>query len=111
MLNLLITGNLKTAPEVRTGKTGQYVTARMVGHQDGGQIWGRIVAFEPEAVAALSALTAGEQLAVVGHGAIEVYQAKDGTHKPGFHVVADKVTTVYGAVEKIRKTQFREGKQ
>lgn len=106
MLNLLITGVLQSVPEHRADHRGaEYITARMVGYQDGGAIWGRVMAFDPEPAAALKALAVGDSVAVVGHAAIEVYQGKDGKHKPAFRLVADKVSTVYEAAAKKRKVQ------
>ena len=104
MIDALIRGKLIKAPEARTTKTGKpMATARMrVPTSDPDvTIFTSVVAFEPEAVAALLALGEGDSVSVAGPVKVGMWTDKEGNTRPNVDVVADRVLSVY-AIRKAR---------
>ena len=64
------------------------------------------IAFAPDAVAALLALTKGDAIAIAGRAKLTSWE-KNGEEKHGLSVVVDKVLTVY-QIEKKRRQAVRE---
>lgn len=108
MIDALIQGKLLKAPEARQTKAGKpYATARVrVPTTDPAvTIFASVVAFDPEAVAALLALDAGDAVSVAGPLKIGVWMDGQGNAKPQADIVADRVLSVYA----IRKQRAAAG--
>jgi len=108
MLNVLCTGTLIGDPRQRTTATGKpYATASMrVPAADSDAMLVSVIAFAPDAVAAILALAKGDSCAVAGRGKLTSWE-KAGEQKHGLSVVADKVLTPY-MVDKQRKRASAE---
>lgn len=105
MIDALIQGKLLKDPEARQTKAGKpYATARMrVPTTDPAvTIFASVVAFDPEAVAALLALGAGDAVSVAGPLKVGVWTDNNGNTYPTLDVVADRVLSVY-AIRKQRR--------
>ena len=105
MIDALIQGKLIKAPESRTTKTGKpMASARMrVPTTDPAvTIFASVAAFDPEAVAALLALGAGDAVSVAGPLKVGVWTDNNGNTYPTLDVVADRVLSVY-AIRKQRR--------
>lgn len=107
MIDALVTGKLIKAPESRTTKTGKpYATARMrVTTDQTNSALCSVVAFDPDAVAALLALNAGDAVSVAGPLKVSTWQDREGNAQPGLDLVADRVLSVYA----IRKQRAAAG--
>lgn len=108
MIDALIQGKLIKAPESRTTKTGKpMATARMrvPTSNPAETLFVSVVAFEPEAVAALLALGEGDAVSVAGSLKVGVWTDNNGNTRPNVDVVADRVLSVYA----IRKQRAAAG--
>lgn len=98
MIDALIQGKLLKDPEARQTKAGKpYATARMrvPTTNPAETIFVSVVAFDPEAVAALLALGAGDSVSVAGSLKVGVWTDSQGNAKPQADIVADRVLSVY----------------
>ena len=105
MIDALIQGKLLKDPEARQTKAGKpYATARMrvPTTNPAETIFVSVVAFDPEAVAALLALGAGDAVSVAGPLKVGVWTDNNGNTYPTLDVVADRVLSVY-AIRKQRR--------
>lgn len=105
MIDALIQGKLLKDPEARQTKAGKpYATARVrvPTTNPAETIFVSVVAFDPEAVAALLALNAGDAVSVAGPMKVGVWIDSQGNAKPQADIVADRVLSVY-AIRKQRR--------
>ncbi len=102
MIDALIAGKLYSQPKAMTGKAGKpFATAKLtVAAADGQSVFANVIAFDPQAVALLLALTQGEAVAVCGTVTLTVYEDKQGQHRPALDVVAQQVLTAYQVTRK-----------
>lgn len=108
MIDALIQGKLAAAPQARTTKSGKpMATARLrVPTTDPAvTIFCSVAAFDPEAVAALLALNAGDAVSVAGPMKVGTWTDASGNARPNVDVVADRVLSVYA----IRKQRAAAG--
>jgi single-stranded DNA-binding protein len=95
-LDILASGRLLKAPEQRRGKNGKpFATALLACTMDDGEIVANVIAFRPEAVAALLALDKGDAVAVAGRAKLGVWRSPEGEARPNVSIVADAVLTAY----------------
>lgn len=99
MLNVLAIGTLIQDPRERTSSAGKaYCTALVrVAVEDAEPMLVSVIAFAPDAVAALLALGKGDSCAIAGRGKLTQWTGQDGAEKHGLSVVADRVLTAYQA--------------
>lgn len=108
MIDALIQGKLIKAPESRTTKTGKPMASarlRVPTSNPAETLFASVVAFDPEAVAALLALGAGDAVSVAGSLKVGVWVDGQGNAKPQADIVADRVLSVYA----IRKQRAAAG--
>lgn len=103
MIDALIQGKLTAAPQQRTTKTGKPMASarlRVATNDPENTVFASVVAFDPEAVAALLALDAGDAVAVAGPIKVGVWTDNNGNTRPNVDVVADRVLSVYAVRKK-----------
>lgn len=95
MIRALISGELVSNPQERTGKTGKaFALARVsVPQGDDGRVFCSVICFNDDAVARLLQLKAGASVALAGSLKVSTWQAKDGTSRPQLDLVADEVAS------------------
>ena len=115
-INALVLGTLLTQPTQRTAKSGNaYTVCRLkvagAGTGDAGAdtLLVNCIAFSETAQAALLALDAGEGIAVSGQLRAGVWQANDGTHKPGLDMTVGAVLSAYSIAKRRRAMQPDQG--
>lgn len=98
MLSVLASGTLVGHPVARTSATGKsYATGSLrVPAEDSEALLVSVIAFAPDAVAAILALTKGDSCAIAGRAKLTSW-TKDGEERHGLSVVADRVLSVYAA--------------
>lgn len=108
MLSVLASGTLVSDPKARTTTAGKaYATAQMrVPVEDAEALLVSVIAFHPDAVAGLLALSKGDSCAIAGRAKLSSWM-RDGVQHHGLSVTADKALSVYQA-GKARKAA-REG--
>ena len=111
-INALVLGTLLTQPTQRTAKSGNaYTVCRLkvagAGTGDAGAdtLLVNCIAFSETAQAALLALDAGEGIAVSGQLRAGVWQAQDGTHKPGLDLTVGAVLSAYSIAKRRKAAQ------
>ncbi len=111
-INALVLGTLLTQPTQRTAKSGNaYTVCRLkvagAGTGDAGAdtLLVNCIAFSETAQAALLALDAGEGIAVSGQLRAGVWQANDGTHKPGLDLTVGAVLSAYSIAKRRKAAQ------
>lgn len=99
MISVLIEGKLHSDPVRRTSKNGSaFITARMLANGDDGEtVWCSLIAFDAGAVEALGKLAAGDSLAAAGFASLSLWQSKDGEHRAGLKITANRILSVYSA--------------
>ncbi len=102
MIEGLVTGTLVGLAEQRQGKNDTtFVVARVkTAPGEGAPLIVNVIAFAPEACAALLALDEGDTLAVAGALTPKVWTDKQGNTRPALDMVASQVLTVYQADRK-----------
>ena len=108
MIDALIQGKLIKAPESRTTKAGKPMASarlRVATADPAASVLCGVVAFEPEAVAALLALGEGDAVSVAGPLKVGTWTDKEGNARPSLDLVADRVLSVYA----IRKQRAAAG--
>ena len=110
MLSVLIEGLLTADPVSRVATNGNpYTTAKVrTAGADGASILCNLIAFDTDVVQALTALVAGDSLAVVGHAAISLWAGKDGQPRAGLQITASRVTSIYAASRQRKATTQME---
>ena len=104
MIDALIAGKLYTPPRALISKAGKpFAAAKLtVPAADGRSVFANVIAFDPQAVARLLALTQGEAVAVCGTVTPTVYEDKQGQHRAALDVVAQQVLTVHQVTRKLK---------
>ena len=108
MIDALIQGKLIKAPESRTTKTGKPMASarlRVATADPAASVLCGVVAFDPEAVAALLALGESDAVSVAGPLKVGTWTDKEGNARPSLDLVADRVLSVYA----IRKQRAAAG--
>jgi single-stranded DNA-binding protein len=102
MIDALIAGKLYSAPRAMMSKVNRpFATAKLlVAAADGHSVFANVIAFDPQAVSGLLALSNGDAVAVCGTVKPTVYADKQGQHRPALEVVARQVLTAYPVNEK-----------
>lgn len=97
MIEGLITGTLTGLAEQRQGKNEtSFVLAKVKATPGEGEpLIVNVIAFAPEACAALLALDEGDTLALTGALTPKVWTDKQGNTRPALDLVASQVLTVY----------------
>lgn len=97
MIEALITGTLTSLAEQRQGKNDTtFVLAKVKAQPGEGEpLIVNVIAFAPEACAALLALDEGDTLALTGALTPKVWTDKQGNTRPALDLVASQVLTVY----------------
>jgi len=97
MIEALITGTLTGLAEQRQGKNDTtFVLAKVKATPgDGESLIVNVIAFAPEACAALLALDEGDTVALSGALTPKVWTDKQGNTRPALDLVASQVQTVY----------------
>lgn len=97
MIEGLVTGTLVGLAEQRQGKNETtFVLAKVkTPPGEGESLIVNVIAFAPEACAALLALDEGDTLAVTGALTPKVWTDKQGNTRPALDMVASQVLTVY----------------
>jgi single-stranded DNA-binding protein len=106
-LTVLAQGVLVADPQRRSGKT-EFATCAMRVATDDGPVLVNMIAFAPEAVAALLALSKGDSLAVTGKAKLTSW-TRDGEEKHGLGVVAEQVLTLYQAGKRRERARTVKG--
>lgn len=103
MIDALVQGKLTAAPQARQTKACKPMASarmRVATSDPENAIFASVVAFDPEAVAALLALGAGDAVAVAGPMKVGVWTDNNGNARPSVDVVADRVLSVYAIRKK-----------
>ncbi len=97
MIEGLVTGTLVGMAEQRQGKNDSaFVVAKVkAAPGDGESLIVNVIAFAPEACAALLTLDEGDTLALSGALTPKVWTDKQGNTRPALDMVASQVLTVY----------------
>ena len=115
-IDALVLGTLLTQPTQRTAKSGNaYTVCRLkvagAGTGDAGAdtLLVNCIAFSETAQAALLALDAGEAVALAGSLKVGIWQANDGTHKPGLDLTVGAVLSAYSVSRRRKAAQPDQG--
>ncbi|TAN26038.1 MAG: single-stranded DNA-binding protein [Castellaniella sp.] len=117
MIDTIIQGKLYGAPKTGTGRNGNtYTTAKLrVATAGGDTLMVSVIVFDEAAQHVLQALADGDAVAMTGTLTPKVFQAKDGTWRPGLDLVAQAVMSPYqvrhkrAVVGKTGITEINEG--
>lgn len=103
MIDALIGGRLYATPEERTSRNGNpFVTAKLLVPTGDERVFCNVIAFDPNACAALLALNEGESASVAGELRPRLYEANDGTTRLSLDCTAHAVVTAYQVQRKRR---------
>ena len=95
-LDTLAQGRLVKPPEQRTASNGRaYALAQIAVSMEEGDVLASVIAFRPEAVAALLALDKGDAVAVAGRAKVGVWQPREGEPRASLSITADAVLSTY----------------
>jgi hypothetical protein len=102
MMDALIAGRLHGMPAERTSSNGnRYATAKVrVSVRTGDAYFVNVIAFAPQAIAALLALSDGDSLALAGELTPKVYVPASGAPRPSLDLLAHAVLTEYHVARK-----------
>ena len=97
MIDGLVSGRLVGVAEQREGKNAtRFAVAKVRATAgDGESVVVNVIAFAPEACAALLALGDGDSVALAGGLTPKVWSDKQGNTKPALDMVASRVMTAY----------------
>lgn len=101
MIDGLVSGRLVGVAEQRDGKNAtRFAVAKVRATAgDGESVVVNVIAFAPQACAALLALDDGDAVALAGGLTPKVWSDKQGTPKPALDMVVSRVLTAYLADE------------
>ena len=104
MIDGLITGKIHGAPEQRRGKNESvFAVAKVLATPgEGESLFVNVIAFQPQACAALLALDDGDAVALAGNLTPKVWTDKQGNTRPALDMVAHQVLTAYHVSSKRR---------
>lgn len=110
MIDALIGGKLYGQPQQRQGHNGKtFTTAKLRAATNADEaIFVSVIAFAPDAQAALLALGDGESVAVSGELTPKVWANREGQTKPALDLVAHAVITPYHVTRKRKAIHGRE---
>ena len=113
-IDALLTGKLVNQPTQRTSKNGNPFTVCRIrvagaGAGESDSLLVNCIAFAEPAQAALLALDAGEAVALAGSLKVGIWQANDGTHKPGLDLTVGAVLSAYSIAKRRRAMQPDQG--
>lgn len=91
MFSVLIRGLLIDNPVVRSGKAGDYTTAKIVTREGPERLYTSLIAFGTKGVH-LARMTEGDHLSVIGDAKIREWTSSDGTARFGLSMTVDMVT-------------------
>lgn len=113
MIRALVTGELRSDPQQRTGKNGKpFALARLsVPMGDQGRVSCSLIAFEAEAVTRLLQLRAGASLAAAGTLKVGIFQGTDSTARPSLDMVADEIAATTPRPKKPKPAPAYQGHQ
>lgn len=95
-LDTLAQGRIVKPPEQRTASNGRaYALAQIAVAMEEGDVLASVIAFRPEAVAALLALDKGDAVAVAGRAKVGVWQPREGEPRASLSITADAVLSAY----------------
>ena len=109
-IDALLQGRLVNQPTQRTSKNGNPFTVCRIrgagaGNGESDSLLVNVIAFAEPAQAALLALDAGEAVALAGSLKVGIWQANDGTHKPGLDMTVGAVLSTYAVAKKRKAAQ------
>lgn len=108
-LDVLVQGRLTKAPESRTARNGTpFALTQVAVTMEEGDVLASVIAFRPEAVAALLALDKGDAVAVAGRAKVGVWQPREGEPRASLSITADAVLSAY-AIRRKRATVQGDG--
>lgn len=90
MFSVLIRGTLSDTPMTRPGKTGPFVTAKMVARDGDARLKVGLIAFGREAKCLATAVI-GDQLSVVGEAKLTEWTASDGSARRGMNITVGRL--------------------
>lgn len=107
MIDALVAGKVYGQPKQLAGKQGKpFATAKVrAAAGDGDGLFVSVIAFDPETVAALVALSDGDSVALAGALTPKVWNDKQGTPRPALDLVAHKVLSAYHVTRKRKAMQ------
>ena len=113
-IDALLQGRLMNQPTQRTSKNGNPFTVCRIrvagaGNGESDSLLVNCIAFAEPAQAALLALDAGEAVALAGSLKVGIWQANDGTHKPGLDLTVGAVLSAYSIAKRRRAMQPDQG--
>jgi single-stranded DNA-binding protein len=110
-LDTLAQGRLVKPPEERTASNGRaYALAQVAVAMEEGDVLASVIAFRPEAVAALLALEKGDAVAVAGRAKVGVWQPREGERRASLSITADAVLSAY-AIRRKRAAVQGDGQE
>ena len=111
MIDALIAGKVYGQPVQKTGKQGNpFAIAKVrAAAGDGESLFVNVIAFDPDTVAALLALSDGDSVALSGSLTPKVWTDKEGATRPAVDLVAHKVLTAYHVTRKRKAVQGNDG--
>ncbi|MGB9332114.1 MAG: hypothetical protein WCB10_15220 [Steroidobacteraceae bacterium] len=112
MISALIAGRLYGAPQPRTGRSGRaFITAKLRAAMGEEGVFVSVISFSATAIAALTALSDGDSVAMTGELTAKVWTDRDGNAKPALDLVAHAVMTQYAVGKKRKAVGQREDSQ
>ena len=113
-IDALLTGKLMNQPTQRTSKNGNPFTVCRIrvagaGAGESDSLLVNVIAFAEPAQAALLALDVGEAVSLAGSLKVGIWQANDGTHKPGLDLTVGAVLSAHSVAKKRRAMQPDQG--
>lgn len=109
MLSVLLQGTLTSDPVRRTAANGTaFATATMrVTTENGESVLASVITFSESSVEALLALRSGDGAAIAGESSVNHWE-KNGEHRVGLRVAAQRVLTIHEARRERRSRQQPE---
>jgi single-stranded DNA-binding protein len=96
MIAALISGRLCGQPQTHTARNGApFVTGKVRASLDGETVYVSLITFHASAIAALTALADGDNVALAGEASLRTWKDKDGTVRPALDLTVSQVLTTY----------------
>ncbi len=107
MIDALIAGRLRSAPQFKTAANGSpFVSFRMSAtDRSGASLLCSCIAFSDTARTAVQALEDGDSVAVCGEAAVKTWSGNDGAQRLGLDVLVHGVLTAYHLGRKRRASE------
>jgi single-stranded DNA-binding protein len=99
----LVSGALRSDPQIRTAKTGRSFATCQIITRDGAdsELW-NVITFDAESVSELARLRKGDSIAAQGQLRLETYEAKDGAKKLSCGLTASSILPLRRSPKKRR---------